>query len=245
MRSLSKEELFREGNLLYLQQQFDTAAVLLKRSYSMDSSYTEPALALASLNYDRGRQETAGSRKATEFLRQSLWYYRRVEEAGNLDAMVLDRLCEVSVLVRDDRAFARYAKKNAELYPYDRQTYNLGLAYYGVEDYQTVVKTQKDAIERFKTSPYLGGFYRLVGLAYVKQGRDQTAEKTFLSGIKAVEARLGELKRSEKPPADAIARLGDDRVGMLQQLKKLFQIYKKQEELEQVERQLKDAGQTK
>ena len=180
----------------------------------------------------RGRTSTSGS---------SLRYYRLVEEGGNRDATVLDRLCEVSLLVGDDRAFARYAKRNADLYPFERQLYNLGLAYYGVEDYQSVVKTQKEAIEKFRTSAYLGGYYRLVGLAYVKQGRDQTAERTFVAGVKAVDARLTELGRAQRPAAEDIARLSEDRVGMLLQLKRLFQIYKKQGELDQVERQLKDA----
>lgn len=238
----SKEQLYREGNLLYLQSQFDTAAAVLKRAYAMDSSYLDPALALASLYFDLGKAEAVGSKKANEHFRQSLRYYRLVEEGGNRDATVLDRLCEVSLLVGDDRAFARYAKRNADLYPFERQLYNLGLAYYGVEDYQSVVKTQKEAIEKFRTSAYLGGNYRLVGLAYVKQGRDQTAERTFVAGVKAVDTRLAELGRAQRPAAEDIARLSEDRVGMLLQLKRLFQIYKKQGELDQVERQLKDAA---
>jgi tetratricopeptide (TPR) repeat protein len=238
----SKEQLYREGNLLYLQSRFDTAAVVLKRAYAMDSSYLDPALALASLYFDLGKAEAAGSKKANEHYRQSLRYYRLVEEGGNRDATVLDRLCEVSLLVGDDRAFARYAKRNAELYPFDRQLYNLGLAYYGVEDYQSVVKTQKEAIEKYRTSAYLGGYYRLMGLAYVKQGRDQTAERTFVAGVKAVDARLADLGRAQRPAAEEMTRLSEDRQGMLLQLKRLFQIYKKQVELDQVERQLKDAS---
>jgi tetratricopeptide (TPR) repeat protein len=238
---VSKEQLYREGNLLYLQSQFDTAAAVLKRAYAMDSSYLDPALALASLYFDLGKAEAAGSKRANEHFRQSLRYYRLVEEGGNRDATVLDRLCEVSLLVGDDRAFARYAKRNADLYPFERQLYNLGLAYYGVEDYQSVVKIQKEAIEKFRTSAYLGGYYRLMGLAYVKQGRDQTAERTFVAGVKAVDARLTELRQSQRPAAEDVARLSEDRMGMLLQLKRLFQIYKKQGELDQVERQLKDA----
>ena len=244
-RSLSKEQLYHEGNVLYLQGQLDTAAVLLDRAYTMDSSYTDAALALASLHFDQGKAEPAGSRKWTEHLRKSLRYYRRVEEMGSRDAELLDRLCEVSVLIDDDRTFLRYAKRNAELYPYERQMYNLGLAYFGVADYPAVVRIQKDAIEKYRTSPYLGGFYRLLGLAYVKQDRDQTAERTFVAGLKAVDARLAELKREDRRGTDDIARLSEDRVGILLQMKRLFQIYKKQAELEQVERQLRDAGHTK
>jgi len=241
----SKESVFREGNLLYAQRQYDTAAVLLRQAYGMDSSYLDPALALAALYFDLGKEAAAGSKKANESYRQSQRYYRIVVEAGRHDAEVLDRLCEVSLLLRDDRAFARYAKKNADLYPYERQTYNLGLAYFGVEDFQNVVKTQKEAIDKFRTSAYLGGYYRLLGLAYVKQGRDQTAERTFLAGIKAVESRIAEVKRAEPPATEDLTRLSDDRVAMLQQLRRLFQIYKKQEDLERVERQLRDAGQLK
>jgi tetratricopeptide (TPR) repeat protein len=129
-------------------------------------------------------------------------------------------------------------------YPFERQYYNVGLAYFAAGDYANVVKSQKEALEKFNNSSYVGGYYRQLGRAYQKLGRDQTAEKTFVTGVQAVDARLAELAKSG--PVSTIEeekkRLLDDKVGMLLALRKLHQTYKAQEKLKQVERQLKEAG---
>lgn len=245
---LSKEGLYEEGHLLYRQQQYDSAAVLLKKAASLDSLFLPPVQDLAALYFDLGMRNPADVSPARmEKLREARRYYARLEARGNQDSEIYERLCEISVAMDDDRSFLRYAKKNAEKYPFDRQYYNLGLASFGAGDYTGTVKTQKEALEKFRQSPYLGGFYRQMGRAYMKMDRDQTAERTFTSGVQAVDARVAEMKRGggEYKATDAYRRLTDDKVGMLLLLKRLHQTYKATDKLEQVERQLKEAGYTK
>jgi len=240
--TLTKEYLYHRGHILYAQEQYDTAAVLLKSAYALDSMFVDPVRDLAMVYYEMGRREPPKSVSSDRNFRVAHRYFGRLEELGNHDAETYDRLCEISLSLDDDRSFLRYARKNAELYPYERQYYNLGLAQYGVGDYQNVIKTQKEAIEKFKTSQYIGGYYRLLGLAYVKVDRDQTAERTFNAGLKAVDAKLAELRRTSSAESDEYRRLADDRVNILLQLKRIFLIYKKQQDLERVDRQLKEAG---
>ncbi len=241
----TKEAIFRMGHQLYLEQQLDSAATVLKRSTEMDSSYLEPVKDLAQLYYDQGMRQ--GNEKGTaknQALRQSRLYYSRLETFGMREADMYERLCELSSTLEDDRAFLKYAKKFAELYPYDRQMFNLGIAYYNTGEYQQVVKTQKEAREKFKDSPYTGGFYRSMGRAYRKLDRDQTAERTFMEGIRAVDAKLADLRKSNAggKSAEESRRLIDDKVSMLRDLRRLHQIYKALDKLEQVERQLKEMG---
>jgi tetratricopeptide (TPR) repeat protein len=157
---------------------------------------------------------------------------------------VYERLCELSVALGDEQGFARYARKSAERYPYDRQYYNMGIALFGIDDWAGVVTSQKEAIDKFPRSQYVGSFYRQLGRAYEQQKRDQTAERTFTAGIQVVDDRIADLKRpgSDAKSAEKIRRLTDDKIAMLLSLKKLHQTYKASEKLEQVERQLREAG---
>ena len=144
-----------------------------------------------------------------------------------------------SLSLGDDKTFLTYARKSAERYPHDRQYHNLGLAYFNVGDYQSVIKTEKEAIQKFKTSSYAGSFYRQLGRAYMKIDRDQTAERTFEEGLKIIDQRLQD-RRSEEERR----RMTDDRIAILLSLKRLHQTYHHDDKLKQVERQLIDAGYT-
>jgi tetratricopeptide (TPR) repeat protein len=239
----TKESIFLAGHQAYLEQQFDTAIVLLKRAVSMDSTYLAPVRDLAQLYYEQGMRQSVGKEQSkSTALRASRTFYSRMEALGVKDADVYERLCELSVTLDDDRSFLKYARKYAELFPYDRQMYNLGIAYFNVGDFQQVIKTQKEAAGKFKDSPYLGGFYRQMGRAYRKIDRDQTAERMFNDGIRAVDGRIAELRQSDPQykTGEGYRRLADDKVSILTELKRLHQIYKADDKLEQVERQLKE-----
>jgi tetratricopeptide (TPR) repeat protein len=235
----TREGLFAEGHRLYLTQQPDSAARILTRVLALDSGYVPALQDLASLTYERAmKTRTETDAQNSGALRESFGYFRRLEGLGVQESEVYERLGELSVALKDNRSFLLYAKKNAEKYPYDRQMYNLGLAYFESGDYASVVRTQTQALEKFKNSNYLGGFYRQMGRAYMKMDRDQTAERTLAAGVQAVDGRLSEL-RAER--ADADRRLTDDKVSMLLLLKKLHITYNALDKLQAVERQLQEA----
>jgi hypothetical protein len=108
------------------------------------------------------------------------------------------------------------------------------------------LKTEREASEKFRESPYVGAFYREMGLAYMKMDRDQTAERTLTAGVQAVDARLAAVRKSEEGgTSDGSRRLQDDKIGMLLLLRRLHTTYRESEKLAQVERQLREAGYTK
>lgn len=244
----STEHIYQRGHQLYLEMRLDSAANVLKLAASRDSAYLPPVTDLASLYYDLAMKEDGETNpRRLELLRASRSYFAKIEARGVRESNVYERLCEISLTLNDSKSFLKYAKKNVELYPYDRQYYNLGVAYFEAEDYNGVIRSQKEASEKFKQSFYVGGFYRQMGRAYGKIGRDQTAERTFTTGVLAVDVRLAELRKSggDYRMGDGYRRLIDDKIGMLLALKKLHQTYKEPEKLERVERQLKEAGYTK
>jgi len=241
----TKEVLFKRGHQLYLEQNYDSAAVTLQKAIAIDSSYIPPLEDLAAMHYDLGmREQGAKSPKRLGEFRKSRIYYTRIETLGNKGSDLYERVCELSVALDDNKSFLKYAKRNAEMYPYDRQYLNLGVAYYSADDFANVIKTQKEAIERFKLSSFIGGFYRQLGRAYMKVDRDQTAERTFTIGVQVVNARIGELRKhnSNYKSSDEYRRLLDDKIGMLVSLKKLHQTYRALDKLEQVEKELKEVG---
>ena len=240
----TKEGLYVRGQQLWIDRQADSAAAYFLRSASMDSSYNQPLRDLAQMQYERAMLEPDKSRKRTELLRSSRAQYVRLEARGERESDVYERLCELSSSLGDDRTVLVYAKKNAEKYPYDRQVFNLTRAYYDVEDYQGVIRTAKDAVEKYKESQYVGSFYRILGKAYTKIDRDQTAERILMTGLKATDARIAVAKNAggDYRSTDAYRRLHEDKVQMLLILKQLHTTYKAQEKLEQVERQLKEEG---
>ncbi len=240
----TSEALYREGHEFYLARNLDSAAATLTRAYAFDSSSLPLLADLADVHYELGmRYPDERDPQRLYHFRRSRGYLVRLESLGSRESPVYERLCELSSALDDNRSFLKWAKKNAEKYPYDRQIYNLGIAYFENGDYPAVVKAMKDATEKFKSSPYIGGYYRQLGLAYMKIDRDQTATKTLETGVAIVDGRIAEVRKagSESSAAD-VRRLSDDRVGMLVSLRKLYQTYKETAKLERVERQLRGAG---
>ena len=239
-------ELYEEGHRLYMMQQYDSARGVLEKAVAVDPSSVHALKDLAQLTYDLGMPGEGEARSGRrENLTQSRTYYEQLEALGLQDADVYERLCQSSIALADTPAFARWAKKYATRFPFDRQYYNLGIACYDAGDYQSVIKSQKEAIEKFKGSPYTSGFYRQLGHAYMKVDRDQTAERTFTAGIREVESQLAHLKE-ESPTGAAQSehyrRLVDDRVNMLLALRRLHAVYGAKDKLRDVERQLQQAG---
>lgn len=236
----TKEGLEVKGHQLYATGQYDSALVVLQRLLKMDPA-NRPALRdLGSLHYEQAmmdRDEKSPLR--AEHLRSARRYFSDLERLGDHDADLYDRLCEISLALGDNKTFLSYARKGADQYPYDRQYYNLGIGYFNVGDYQNVIKVEKAAIEKFKTSSFLSSYYRQLGRAYMKVDRDQTAERTFEDGLQIVNERL----KGRTSPEDN-RRLTDDRVAILLSLKHLYQTYHKNDQLKQVERQLEEAGYT-
>jgi len=240
----TKEAYFERGHQEYQRLDYDRAEADLLHAVSMDSAYGEALADLAALSYDRAMQETdERSQIRRDELKKSRHLYVRAEAAGQHDPAVYDRLCEIANAFEDNGSFLRYARTALNRYPYERQYYNLGLAYFAAADWQNVIKCQKEALEKFRESSYTGGYYRQIGRAYLKQDRDQTAEKQFTSGIQAVDAVIAAVRvRGGASAANDLKRLQDDKIAMLLQLKKLHTTYKAKEKLEQVERQLREAG---
>jgi tetratricopeptide (TPR) repeat protein len=240
----TREAYFERGHQEYLRLDFERAEADLNAASSLDSAYGDPLVDLGALTYDRAMRETdERSQVRRDELKKSRHYYARAEALGQHDAVIYDRLCEIANTFEDNGAFLKYARLAVSRYPYERQYYNLGLAYFAAADWQNVIKSQKEAAEKFRESPYLGGFYRQIGRAYLKQDRDQTAEKQFTAGVLAVDACIAAVRDSgAASAANDVKRLQEDKIAMLLQLKKLHTTYKQKEKLEQVERQLRDAG---
>jgi tetratricopeptide (TPR) repeat protein len=244
----SKEGFYRLGHQFFAENNYDSAEVYLKKASAMDASYLAPLNELAQMHYTLGIQQPGEKNpKRLEHFRKSFAYFVKLESQGSKDSEIYERLGELSNALNDDKSLVRYAKKNAEIYPYERQYFNLGFAYFQVGDYQNVVKTQKEAIEKLKGSTFIGSFYRQLGRAYMKLDRDQTAERAFDAGMKAVDDVItdqgnmdGNFKLTE-----AYRRLIDDKIGMLISLKSLHQTYRANDKLQKVDRQLKELGYTK
>jgi tetratricopeptide (TPR) repeat protein len=239
-----KVDLYKQGYRSYLSGDYGRAENLLIQAASLDSTYCDPFLLLGQMHYERATLHGANEAARKEGLSKALMYYGRVERLGNKDSEVLERLCEAAVAVDDNAAFLTYAARNARFYPYDRQYYNLSLAYFNVEDFENVITTLKEATQKFKSSNYIGSFYRQLGRAYMRLSRNQTAERVFNEGLEAVDRRMR--AATEDDPGFTYTpeyqRLVNDKIGMLLLLKGLHQLYKEPEKLKQVERKLRDAG---
>lgn len=241
--SLAKEAMFERGRQLYFQQSLDSAQTMLNQAIAIDANYREPIEILAPLHYDLAMRSD-GQKKKAEQLRKSRDYYVKLESFGSKDSELYERICEIANMMNDDKTFVKYAKKNADAYPFDRQYYNLSVAYANVEDWNTLIATMKKAVDKFKDSPYIGSFYRQLGRAYTKVDRDQTAEKVFYSGLSSIDGKIAELRKGsdEYRSSPEFARLNDDKIGILISLKNLHTTYKAMDKLAQVERKLKELG---
>jgi len=241
----TKEGLCELGRKFHREQMYDSAEVYFNRSYALDSSYLVPLNELGQMHYALGIQQPGEKNpRRFEHFKKSYACFAKLESQGSNDSELLERLGELSSAFDDKKALVKYAKKNAEVYPYDRQYFNLGYAYFQVDDYQNVIKTQKEAIGKFKGSTYVGSFYRQLGRAYMKIDRDQTAERTFDSGLKAVDVVVAERKKEggNFAATEDCRRLADDKIGMLVSLKSLHQTYRANDKLQKVEQQLKELG---
>lgn len=240
----SRADILREGHRLFLLQRRDSAEVLLREVLTMDSTCRPALQDLAEIGYERAKlleRTNPGAHDAA--MRAAFGHFVRLEALGSDEGQTYERLCELALGLKDQRAFLLYAKKNAERFPYDRQYYNLGIAFYEAGEYAACVKSQKEALEKFRESMYIGGFYRQMGRAYMKMDRDQTAERTLAAGVEAADARLARMARPARGESpDGVGRLTDDKIGMLLLLKRLHTIYRANDKLQNVERQLKDAG---
>lgn len=238
---LTKEMLFERGQKFYLQQNFDSALANVNQALAMDANYKDALEIAAPLHYDLALRAD-GQKKKNELLRTARDYYAKVESFGVKESETYERICEIANLLNDDKTFLKYAKKNVDAYPYDRQYYNLSVAYANVEDWTNLISAMKKAVEKFSGSHYIGSFYRQLGRAYTKIGRDQTAEKTFYTGLSAIDAKIGELRKANgayKSSAE-YTRLQDDKHGILITLKNLHTTYKAMDKLAEVERKLKE-----
>jgi tetratricopeptide (TPR) repeat protein len=244
----TKEGFYKLGHQFHVDQNYDSAEVYLKKASAMDALYLAPLNELAQMHYALGiLQPGEENPKRIEHFRKSFGYFVKLESQGSKDSDLYERLSELSNALNDDKALVRYAKKNAEIYPYERQYFNLGFAYFQVGDYQNVVKTQKEAIEKLKGSTFIGSFYRQLGRAYMKLDRNQTAERTLDAGLKAVDGVIADHSDAESnfKSTEEYRRLVDDKIGMLISLKSLHQTYQTNDKLQKVDRQLKELGYTK
>lgn len=239
----TKEMLYQRGHQLYLQQNLDSAQAVLTQALAADANYKDVIADLAPLNYDLAMRSEAAKRK-TDLLRKARDHYVKLETLVAKEPDMYERLCEIANMLNDDKTFLIYARKNADAYPYDRQYYTLSVAYANVEDWSNLMSSMKKAVEKFKESPYIGSFYRQLGRAYSKIDRDQTAERTFYSGLNAVDSKVAELRKAnaEYKSSPEFARLKDDKIGMLISLKNLHTTYKAADKLAEVERKLKELG---
>jgi tetratricopeptide (TPR) repeat protein len=241
----TKEGFYELGHQFFADNSYDSAEVYLQKALAMDGSYLAPLNELAQMHYALGIQQPGEENpKRIEHFRKSFGYFVKLESQGSKDSELYERLSELSNALSDDKALVRYAKKNAEIYPYERQYFNLGFAYFKVGDYQNVVKTQKEAIGRLKGSTFTGSFYRQLGRAYMKLDRDQTAERTFNAGLKAIDGIIGEQTKANNnfTSTEEYRRLLDDKIGMLISLKSLHQTYRANDKLQKVDRELKALG---
>jgi len=243
--TIDRETLFRIGQEFFVERTFDSAAVYYRKSLALDSTYGPPLGGLAQLHYDLAMQNPNRNDpvRMREF-RASLGYYMRMETLGHTDGEMYDRLSELTYTLGEKELFLNYVKKNIGESPDDRQYFNLGLAYGQVGDYANVIKSQKEAIERFKFSRFIGSFYKQLGNAYLEVDRQQSAERTFSAGVEAVNERISAMVKSTSASAsDAdVERLKEERLFMLRSLRKIYRIHGQDDRLQEVERQLKGYG---
>lgn len=242
--SVPAAEVFvREARRLHADGKADSALKALDRALQADSAYRPALQHKALLCYDAVMREQGKTARQLRAARNAMEAYERLERQGVSESDVYERLCELADLLGDRRTFLRYAKKNAELYPYDRQVYNLGVALCEAGDYSGAIRILKESVGKFPASLYIGGLYRQLGRAYAGIDRDQTAERTYTAGLAAVNARLAAVSGGGNVSgATDRRRLLDDKIALLLALKKLHQTYKQADRLRDVERQLKEAG---
>jgi len=226
------------GHQYYMLGQYDSASAILQRMLKLDPENKIALKDLGSMHFQLAMMDTDKKSPARlQHLRTSRQYYAKLEGLGEHELELYDRLCETSLALGDDKGFLTYAKMSVDQYPFDRQYFNLGLAYYDLGDYESAIKIEKEAIARFENSSYMSSFYRQLGRAYMKVDRDQTAERTLEQGLQIVNQRL-----LENTSPEEIRRLMDDKIGILVSLKHIYKTYHKDDKQKEAERELLEAG---
>ncbi len=238
----TKEALYEQGHRLYVDGKRDSAASYLERARGMDPAYVPPLMELGDIYSVSAMAQGAGSPERESRMRKALGCYADIESLGKADENTLDRLTEISHSLGETESFVAYAEKHAVQYPGDRQSYNLGLAYFGAGAWQKVIDTQKQAISKYPHSPYVGGFYRLLGDGYLNVDRQQSAERTYEEGVQVVDTRIAGMTKTDPDFgfSPEFRRLADSRKAMLLSLQKIYRLHKKQDKLSQVESRLKE-----
>jgi len=231
----TRESLYARGHAWYAEGRHDSATVYLERSRSVDPTYLPPLNDLAEIYYVAGAAGQESERRKN--MRAALGCYAAIDSLGHADEATYDRLTELSHSLGDTDLFLFYSEKQVRHYPGDRQLYNLGLAYFGSGNSQKVIETQKGAIGKYPHSPYLAGFYRLLGDGYFNIDRQQTAERTYEEGLHAVDESVRRMKEANPgftETAEYIQLAGNYRA-MLASLKKIYRLHGKQDKLSELE----------
>ena len=228
-----------EGKRLLAAGDVDSAVVVLTRALREDSTDNGIRGDLAFARYQRVLQSDTADRRA--LVADAYDAYADLEARGNTEMLVYDRLCELAQSVGDTAGFLQASSRAVERYPYDRQFFNLGSAQLAAQRYREVIESQKEAIERFRDSPYLSGFYRLLGQAYIRVDRYQTAQKVLADGVHEADRTHAAIEGSGGDMT-VLQRIDLDRMAMLQSLERLYTIYDEQEKLKEVQDRLKRAG---
>ena len=227
------------GHAHYVGARYDSACFYLEKARAIDHHEPRVLMELGESYYAMGMELPNGTQRERN-LRMALDRYATIDSIGKADAGTYERLTEVSHLLGDTQLFVHYAEKQAAVHPGDRELYNLGLAYFDARNYQKTIETQKGAIQKYPHSPYIGGFYRLLGDGYYEIDRQQTAERTYQEGVKVVDSRVADMKgaNSQFSTSSEYRQLADSRRSMLLSLKKLYRLHGKKKELDEVDRLL-------
>jgi tetratricopeptide (TPR) repeat protein len=239
----TRESLFGKGHRFYVEGQADSAAIYLKESLRLDSTYLPPLEDLTMIHYNHAMANAIPDAQRRDDFQSALHYAIRMEEHGKTDAATYELITELSNTLGQDDTFLLYARKYMERHPGDRQAYTFGLASARAGDHPAVIRSQKEAIEQWPYSAYIGGFYRLLGESYFAIDRQQTAERTFAEGVKVVDRRILD-GRNNDPEFEAtmLGRLNESRTAMLSGLRKIYRLHGEDKKLQEVEVLLKDSG---
>ncbi|MDH4071175.1 MAG: hypothetical protein OEV30_12220 [Ignavibacteria bacterium] len=239
---LTSESLYGEGHRLYRAAEFDSARHYLEAALAIDSVYVPALRDLGQICYQTGLTREPGSAAHESEFRWALICYQRLESARQEDAETYNRLTEITHALGEQDLFLHYAGKQAERFPGDRQQYNLGLAYFEDGLFQEVITSQKEAVSAYGHSPYVGGFYRLLGDAYFAVDRQQTAERTYREGVAAADERIDFFSTADPEfrSGSPYKLLSESRRSMLVSLRKIYKLHGKTAELEEVDRRLEE-----
>jgi tetratricopeptide (TPR) repeat protein len=231
------ESLYARGHALYADGRHDSAAYYLERARAIDRGFLPPLEDLGEIYYLAGMNSDVTTPERERNMKAAVACYATMDSLGQADEADYERLAELSHGLGDKKLFLVYAEKQVKLFPGDRELYNLGLGYFGVGNFQKVIETQKGAIEKYPHSPYIAGFYRLLGDGYLSVDRQQSAERTYEEGLRVTDEGVRGMKEADPAfTGSAVYRqLADNYLSMVSSLKKIYRLHGKQEKLKQLE----------